>query len=137
MKIVVDTSALIAILRSEDGSVEFATMLGSAVRSYISTGTLLEAGIVTARSGDEADRLNQLVQRTQLEVVPVSAAEAQAGVAAFKAYGRGSGHVARLNFGDCFAYALARTRGLPLLFKGDDFIHTDIEPALKPAREFR
>ena len=48
-------------------------------------------------------------------------------------YGRGTGHPARLNMGDCFAYALAKTRNLPLLFKGDDFIHTDIEPALRPA----
>lgn len=52
---------------------------------------------------------------------------------AYSRYGRGSGHPARLNMGDCFSYALAKSRNLPLLFKGDDFIHTDIEPALKPA----
>ena len=73
------------------------------------------------------------VQRAAFEIPPFSAGEASVGAEAFQKFRRGSGHPAKLNFGDCFAYALAKTRRLPLLFKGDDFVHTDIEPALKPA----
>lgn len=130
--IVVDTSALIAILRSEADATKIAQALGEADRRLISAGTLLEAGIVTVRRSDEHSRLMELVRRAQLEVVATSEAEVRAGIVAARRYGRGSGHPASLNFGDCFAYALARTRNLPLLFKGDDFVHTDIEPALRP-----
>ena len=66
-------------------------------------------------------------------IVPVLPEDAEIAADAFLRFGRGSGHKAQLNFGDCFSYALAKSRNLPLLFKGDDFIHTDIEPALKPA----
>lgn len=131
--IVVDTSALIAILRNERDAIELAQTLGSASKRFISAGTMLEAGAVTVRRGDEYSRLMQLVERIQLEIVPTSEFEVQAGILASSRYGRGSKHPAKLNFGDCFAYALAKTRNLPLLFKGDDFIHTDIEPALKRA----
>ena len=64
-------------------------------------------------------------------IEPVTEAQARIAREAYRDYGRGSGHPARLNFGDCFAYALARATGEPLLFKGSDFIHTDIEPALR------
>jgi ribonuclease VapC len=131
--IVVDTSALIAILRNERDAIELAAALGSARKRFISAGTMLEAGAVTVRRGDEYSRLMQLVERVQLEIVPTSEVEVQAGILASSRYGRGSSHPAKLNFGDCFAYALAKTRNLPLLFKGEDFIHTDIEPALKLA----
>lgn len=131
--IVVDTSALIAILRDEVDATNLAEALGKADRRLISAGTMLEAGIVTVHRGDEHSRLMDLVKLARLEIVATSEAEAQMGISAFRRYGRGSEHPAKLNFGDCFAYALARTRNLPLLFKGDDFIHTDIEPALKPA----
>jgi ribonuclease VapC len=131
--IVVDTSALIAILRDEADAAIIAEALGEAERRLISAGTILEAGIVTVHRGDEHTRLMELVKRAGLEIVTISEVEAYAGISAFRRYGRGSKHPAKLNFGDCFAYALAKTRNLPLLFKGDDFIHTDIEPALKPA----
>jgi ribonuclease VapC len=131
--IVVDTSALIAVLRSEPDAPELAGAMGAADGRLISAGTMLEAAIVTLHQGDEYSRLTELVKRTRLEIVAVSEPEVQAGTLAFRSYGRGSNHPAKLNFGDCFAYALAKTRGLPLLFKGDDFGHTDIEPALKPA----
>lgn len=130
--IVVDTSALIAILREEANATEIAETLGTADRRLISAGTMLEAGLVTVHRGDEHERLMQLVGRAQLEIVAIGEAEVHAGILAARRYGRGSKHPARLNFGDCFAYALAKTRNLPLLFKGDDFIHTDIEPALMP-----
>ncbi len=130
--IAVDTSVLVAILRMEDEAPAFARILGRAERRLVSAGTMLEAGVVTIHKGDEYQRLLELVRRARIEVVPVSEAEAKAGTLAFRRYGRGSTHPAKLNFGDCFAYALAKTRNLPLLFKGDDFLHTDIEPALKP-----
>ena len=130
--IVIDTSALIAILRGEADATKIAQALGNADRRLISSGTLLEAGVVTVRRGDEHSRLMELVRRAQLEVVATGEAEVRAGVIAARRYGRGSGHRASLNFGDCFAYALAKTRNLPLLFKGDDFVHTDIEPVLRP-----
>ncbi|MDQ2632890.1 MAG: type II toxin-antitoxin system VapC family toxin [Pseudomonadota bacterium] len=129
----VDTSALIAVIRSEPEASQILDMLGRAEHRLLSAATLLEASIVTSGKGTEAERLDALVQRAMFEIVPFSAAQASVGAEAFRKYGRGSGHPAKLNFGDCFAYALARSRNLPLLFKGDDFVHTDIRPALKPA----
>ena len=78
-------------------------------------------------------RFDQIVEVAQLAVVPVTGSQATLARAAYRDYGKGSGHPARLNFGDCFAYALATESGEPLLFKGDDFGHTDISPALLPA----
>ncbi|MDQ2703965.1 MAG: type II toxin-antitoxin system VapC family toxin [Pseudomonadota bacterium] len=133
MRLTVDTSALIAVIRSEPEASQILDMLGRAEHRLLSSATLLEASIVTSGKGTEAERLDALVQRAMFEIVPFSAAQASVGAEAFRKYGRGSGHPAKLNFGDCFAYALARSRNLPLLFKGDDFVHTDIRPALKPA----
>ena len=75
-------------------------------------------------------RFDDLVKAAQLVVEPVTEAQARIAGEAYRDFGRGSGHPARLNFGDCFSYALARATGEPLLFKGDDFAHTDITPAL-------
>jgi ribonuclease VapC len=75
-------------------------------------------------------RFDDLVREAQLIVEPVTEAQARIAREAYRDFGRGSGHPARLNFGDCFAYALARSMSEPLLFKGDDFAHTDITPAL-------
>ena len=77
--------------------------------------------------------LRSLVADTLILVVPFGERELEVAVDARLRFSRGSGHAAKLNFGDCFSYALARTRNLPLLFKGDDFIHTDVVPALKVA----
>lgn len=77
--------------------------------------------------------LQSLIEDTLVSIVPFGADELEAAVEARLRFGRGAGHKARLNYGDCFAYALAKTRNLPLLFKGDDFLHTDIRPALSPA----
>ena len=134
MRLAVDTSALIAVIRSEPEASQILDVLGRADQSFLSAATLLEASIVTSGKGSEAERLDVFVRRAALEIVPFSAREASVGAEAFRKFGKGSGHPAKLNFGDCFAYALAKTRNLPLLFKGDDFVHTDIEPALKPAR---
>jgi ribonuclease VapC len=108
-------------------------VLGRAEQSLFSTASLLEASIVTTGNGNEGKRLATLVRDAELEIVAFSETEATVGAAAFRRFGKSSGHPAKLNFGDCFSYALAKSRNLPLLFKGDDFVHTDIVPAWKPA----
>jgi len=112
-------------------------MLDTATRSRqptlgVSAVTLLETRIVLfARLGPDAiTAFNELIDRAEITVVPFDGALAEAAFQAFRAYGKGQGHPAQLDIIDCVAYALARTRGLPLLFKGLDFGRTDIIPAL-------
>jgi len=133
MKLIVDTSAVIAILRAEDDARLLVEMLGTATQRMMSAGSYLEAGIVMARRDGRQGVLDEFIERVEIEVAAVTEVEAKEGLRAYQQYGRGSGHPANLNFGDCFSYALAKTRNLPLLFKGDDFVHTDIEPVLKSA----
>ncbi|MCO6393342.1 PIN domain-containing protein [Aliihoeflea aestuarii] len=132
---VVDTSAIVAILRAEDEAEAFALALGTARGAVMGASTYLEAGLVMTndKSPRGLERLNILIDKADIEIVPTTPDEAIIGIAAHRNYGKGTGHPAKLNFGDCFSYALAKSRNLPLLFKGDDFIHTDIEPAVKPA----
>ncbi len=132
--IAVDTSALFAFLAAEPEAADVARLMyGSPV--LVCAPTWAETGIVVSSKlgSDGLSRLQRLAQALQFDVVAFDRDLADAAVAAHRRFGRGSGHAANLNFGDCFAYALAKTRNVPLLFKGDDFIHTDIEPALKPA----
>jgi len=109
------------------------TCIGVAEGRYLSAGSLLECGIVIGSKHGEAglSALRELCTGLSLETVAVDSHQSRIGYESHRRFGRGSGHRAGLNFGDCFAYALAKSRNLPLLFKGDDFIHTDIEPALK------
>ena len=99
-----------------------------ASKCYMSAASLLEAAIVIGlRYGQEGDQdLDNFVQEAQIEVYPVTEAQITIARQAFRRYGKGK-HPAKLNFGDCFAYALARTLNEPLLFKGNDFSQTDIE----------
>lgn len=133
--IVVDTSVIIAVLKNEPDAPLLIERIATASERYISAGSILECGIVVgANYGDPGlSAMRELYDGLALDIVPVDAEQSRAGYEAYRRYGRGSGHPAKLNFGDCFAYALAKSRRLPLLFKGDDFVHTDIEPALKPA----
>ena len=128
---VIDTSALLAILFLEPEAERFARAIAGAARRLISAGTLLETGIVLqARHGDEGARdLDLLVLKLGVEVAPVTARQVGLARRAYRQDGKGQGHPAGLNFGDCFAYALARDAGEPLLFKGEDFAQTDVEPA--------
>ena len=130
--VAVDTSALIAILYREVESGEFVDGLAVAGMGFISAATLHEAHCVTVRSGINgvALRLAKLIEQLQLTILPFDEEMPKAARDAYSRFGRGTGHRAKLNMGDCFAYALAKSRGLPLLFKGDDFIHTDVAPAL-------
>ncbi|UUW90649.1 type II toxin-antitoxin system VapC family toxin [Pimelobacter simplex] len=124
---IVDTSALVAILRDEPEREEFARLLLS-TSARISAANWLVATMVADGSGDNGagDRLDRIVETAGLAIEPVTETHARAARIAFRRYGRGSGSPARLNFGDCFAYALSATSGEPLLFKGVDFTHTDV-----------
>lgn len=129
---IVDTSAVIAILRDEPEAEACAIAIAAAPRRRISAANFLEAAIVIDGSRDPvaSRRLDDLLREAQIVVEPITEAQARIAREAYRDYGRGSGHPARLNFGDCFAYALARETGEPLLFKGEDFIKTDIVSAL-------
>ena len=124
---IVDSSAVIAILNSEPEAEEFARLMVPA-HTRMSVANWLEATMVAEhkKTANAADRLDQLVAGLGIELEPVTVKQDRMARAAFRRYGRGSGSPARLNFGDCFAYALSSTAGEPLLFKGDDFVHTDV-----------
>jgi ribonuclease VapC len=125
--VIVDTSALSAILRGEpDGQALLDRMLAAA-EVRISAGTLLEVRIVAARDGGLAE-LAELLEAVGVEVEPVDPTQVDAAMDGFLRFGKGR-HAAGLNYGDCFAYGLAKTAGEALLFKGNDFAQTDIEPA--------
>ncbi|SFS09812.1 Uncharacterized protein, contains PIN domain [Agrococcus baldri] len=129
---IIDTSALIAVLADEpeaDGLRELLAAYGG----RMSAATLVEARMVAyGRAGAEAmRRLDQFVRRYGLEIVPFDAEQADAAADAFTAHGRGSGHPARLNYGDTFSYALSHVADEPLLFIGDDFSRTDLRSALE------
>lgn len=128
----VDTSALIAILGNEAEAFPFSDLIVKAENVVVSTATIHEANCVVARGGYStmADSVSEMISDLGIRQVGFTTEQVDAARDAYLAFGRGSGHRARLNMGDCFSYALAKTRDLPLLFKGDDFIHTDIRPAL-------
>jgi ribonuclease VapC len=130
--IVADTSALVAVVFGEPERGTFVRRMEQAERVLVSTVSVVETRMVV--SGRRGQRgvvlLDDLFRLPMIEVAPVGVAEMDAAYAAFVLYGRGSGHPAALNFGDVFSYALAKVRGLPLLFKGDDFARTDVRPAL-------
>lgn len=127
---IVDTSAIMAILVDEPERRAFIAKMVDAGRCALSAGSWIELAAIQVRGNrDYHAALDQLVGHFSLVIEPVSAQQALLGHEAYRTYGLGSGHPARLNFGDCFAYALARATGEPLLFKGDDFVHTDITAA--------
>ena len=126
--IVIDSSALMAILLDEEQAEACMAAIERAPRVVISAATLSECLIVAARRG-MGERMARMIEDLDLEIAPVTSASARRAAAAYEAFGKGF-HTATLNFGDCFAYEAARSRGWPLLFVGDDFSRTDIEPAL-------
>ncbi|BDI07347.1 type II toxin-antitoxin system VapC family toxin [Sphaerotilus microaerophilus] len=132
--IVVDTSALVAIAFSEPERAVFTERILSTDRVLISTVSALETRMVVhGRRGERAVLLvDELLRLPMFEIVAAGKEEMDCAYAAFITYGRGSGHPAGLNFGDVFSYALAKVRGLPLLFKGNDFAQTDLVPAWLP-----
>jgi ribonuclease VapC len=129
---IIDTSALIAVLQGEPQSDAIVAALENARRPAISAATLLEASVVADGTRDpvRSARFDALIDAIDPEVVPVTREHVRIARQAFRDFGRGSGHAARLNFGDCFAYALATERRERLLYVGDDFAHTDLTSAL-------
>ena len=134
---IIDTSALIAILRAEDDASEMALAIERAQARRISAASYLETAVVIDASRDPiaSRRFDELVDTAELRVEPVTHDQARIARDAYRDFGKGSGHKAGLNFGDCFAYALSKSTGEALLFKGNDFSHTDITPALPAAPE--
>ena len=127
---IVDTSAVMTILFGEIGAERFDQTIAEAPRCRMSVANFLEAAIVLeSRSGTAAGHeLDVFMEEAGIELEPVALGQAQAARRAWRRFGKGN-HPAGLNFGDCFAYALAEATGEPLLFKGQDFALTDIEVA--------
>jgi ribonuclease VapC len=128
---VIDTSALLAILQDEPERRRFNESIEAADSRVMSVATFVEASILLeSRFGAEGLRdLDQFIERAGIELAPVDLEQARVARAAFGRFGKGR-HPAALNYGDCFAYALARVLGEPLLFKGDDFSQTDVRPSV-------
>lgn len=129
---IVDSSALLAILRAEPEAQACASTIAAAPVRRISAANYVETAIVIDASRDPiaSRRFDDLVRDAGLSIQPVSEQQAYIAREAYRDFGKDSGHPAQLNFGDCFAYALAKTTGEPLLFKGRDFARTDVTPAL-------
>lgn len=131
---IVDTSALVAILLDEPGADRLydAILDHADGRPRLSAPTLVELGVVIDGRRDPAlsRNLDEVLHRLEVEVVPFDADQARVARQAYRDFGKGSGHPARLNLGDCFSYALASVRREPLLFVGDDFTHTDVRSVL-------
>jgi ribonuclease VapC len=132
---IVDTSALLAVLFEESEAEDFAHAIAGAEVPRMSAANLLEAGIVSDNQTDPRTgrQLDALVANFRLKIEPVTEEQVRIARQAYLDFGRGN-HPAKLNFGDCFAYALAKAIGEPLLFKGDDFGHTDVQQAAAPKR---
>ena len=128
---IVDTSAIMAMLLEEAEADEMLRLMVTAPARRMSAGSWVELGTVLVRRQDPelARRAERILPGLRIDVVPVTAVQAEIGRRGYREYGRGTGHPARLNLGDCFSYALAKETGEPLLFKGDDFTHTDIARA--------
>ena len=129
---IIDTSAIFAILRDEPDAMSFARAIAEATIRRVSAVNFVESAAVIDASHDPiaTRRFDDLVKEANISVEPVRADQAQIARAAYRDFGKGSSHPAGLNFGDCFAYALAKTLAEPLLFKGSDFAHTDIVSTL-------
>ena len=128
---IVDTSALIAIVRNEPEAEQFARLISISDRARLSSVSYVEVGAVLDRVDSPvlARQFDRLIDASGIELESVTPRQAHIARAAYRDFGKGSGHPARLNFGDCFSYALASESGEPLLFKGDDFTQTDVAPA--------
>lgn len=129
---IVDTSAIVAILKDEAEGIAFSKALDSAAIVRISAASYFESSIVIDKYRDPvlSAELDELIEEAKIVIEPVTEEQARIARHAYRDYGRGSGHPANLNFGDCFSYALARVKREPILFKGDDFVHTDLRPAV-------
>jgi ribonuclease VapC len=128
---IVDASALLAIVLGEEDGERYYMSLGRAGTSAVSAVNFVEAAIRADkdRNGSRGELLDELMQRFDVRIASITPEQAAMAREAYRRYGKGR-HPARLNLGDCFAYALAKARGEPLLFKGEDFAKTDVEAAI-------
>jgi ribonuclease VapC len=126
--VIVDASAIVAILRDEPERAEFNRALESAETRRVSAVNYVEAAIVTdaTRNPILSRKFDDLMREARITIEPVTALQARIAREAYRDFGKGSGHPAGLNMGDCFAYALAKVAGEPLLYKGEDFARTDL-----------
>ena len=129
MKLVVDSSALVAILLVEPDAVQVAIKLATASECVMSTNSYLETALVIVSRGIALKHLDDLIKKSRIKRISMSGAQADVAVAAITRYGKGYSNKAKLNMGDFHSYALAKVRGWPLVFVGDDFTHTDLEAA--------
>jgi ribonuclease VapC len=130
--VIIDSSALIAILRAEPDARIYARRIEDESSRRISAANFVEVGIVIDASGDPvaSRRVDEFIAEVGITIEPVTEQQAHLARAAYRDFGKGSKHRAKLNFGDCFAYALAKEKREPLLFKGSDFSFTDAAPAI-------
>ena len=128
---IIDTSAVIAILRSEAEAEDCARAIEANTVRRMSAANFVEAAVIidASRNAVASRRFDELVLEAQIVIEPMTEAQARIAREAYRDFGKSSGHQAKLNFGDCFAYALAKVTGEPLLFKGSDFAQTDIKSA--------
>ena len=128
---VLDSSAIVAIELREIGYEALLARIEQADSLLIGAPTVLETAMVltTRLKHDRLPQILEFLRRCRVRIVEFTAEHMQAAVAAHYRFGRGRGHAAKLNLGDCMTYAIASVAGMPLLFTGDDFIHTDIERA--------
>ena len=129
---IVDSSALIAMLTNEEDGDALSRVLDGPEAVRMSAASYLETSIVidAHRDATLSARLDDLILDVEIVIEPVTLNQARLARQAYRDYGKGSGHRANLNFGDCFSYALARDKREPILYKGDDFVHTDVRSAL-------
>jgi ribonuclease VapC len=130
--VIVDASALVTVALKEPGFEPYLEMLLRSRANRVSAATFLEAAIVVDRfpNARASVRFDELISDLEISIEPMTAHQATIAREAYRRFGKGSGHPARLNFGDCFAYALAKDLDEPLLFIGQDFIHTDVRRVL-------
>jgi len=129
---ILDSSAIVSVLRAEPEAQACAKAIASSRTCSISAVSYVEAAVVIDSSRDPiaSRRFDDLIRTSGIQIETVTPGQAEIARQAYRDFGKGR-HEARLNFGDCFAYALAKEKGEPLLFKGEDFRHTDIEPAIE------
>jgi ribonuclease VapC len=129
--VIIDTSAIVAIVLGEAHSEPLSEILWDATAPKMSAATAVEVSAVLTRRLRPQDqrRVERLLDKWQIDLVPFDAEQAAIASRAYRDFGRGSGHPAALNLGDCYSYALAGVTGEPLLYVGDDFAHTDVAAA--------
>ena len=134
---IVDSSAIVSIAKREPGWEVFSRALDAFQPVRLSAASFVETAIVLDALHNPviSTRFGELLENAEIIIEPVTVEQARIARQAYRDYGKGSGHPAQLNFGDCFSYALAREKREPILFEGNDFVHTDLRSALEMRSE--